>query len=120
MSDATNLFGNYTYTDATTDGTRLTRTPRHDLVLGFDTQISSRLSGGMDVRYVADVVPSAFAPADNKVGDFAVVGANFNFDLNDSAQAYLRIENLFDEDYETAGGFNMPGRAAFFGVRADF
>lgn len=120
VSDATNLFGNYTYTDATTDGTRLTRTPRHDLVLGFDTQISSRLSGGMDVRYVADVVPSAFAPADNKVGDYAVVGANFNFDLNDSAQAYLRIENLFDEDYETAGGFNMPGRAAFFGVRADF
>ena len=120
VSDATNLFGNYTYTDATTDGTRLTRTPRHDLVLGFDTQISSRLSGGMDVRYVADVEPSAFAPADNKVGDYAVVGANINFDITDSAQAYLRVENLFDEDYETAGGFNTPGRSAFFGVRADF
>ncbi|MEH6830735.1 MAG: TonB-dependent receptor [Sulfitobacter sp.] len=120
LSAATNLFGNYTYTDATTDGTRLTRTPRHDLVLGFDTQFSSRLSGGMDVRYVGDVKPSAFAPADNKVGDYAIVGANLNFDLNDKTQAYLRVENLFDEDYETAGGYNMPGRAAFFGIRADF
>lgn len=120
LSAATNLFGNYTYTDATTDGTRLTRTPRHDLVLGFDTQFSSRLSGGMDVRYVGDVKPNAFAPADSKVGDYAIVGANLNFDLNDKTQAYLRVENLFDEDYETAGGYNMPGRAAFFGIRADF
>ena len=120
LSAATNLFGNYTYTDATTDGTRLTRTPRHDLVLGFDTQFSSRLSGGMDVRYVGDVKPDAFAPADNKIGDYAIVGANLNFDLNDKTQAYLRVENLFDEDYETAAGYNMPGRAAFFGIRADF
>ena len=120
VSDATSLFGNYTYTDATTNGTRLTRTPRHDLVLGFDTQFSNRLSGGMDLRYVADIVPSAFAPADNKVGDYVVVGANINFDLTDNTQAYLRVENLFDEDYETAGGFNTPGRSAFFGVRADF
>ena len=120
MSDATNFFGNYTYTDAKTDGTRLTRTPRHDLVLGVDTQFSNRLSGGMDLRYVADVEPSVFAPADNKVGDYVLVGANLNYDITDSTQAYLRIENLLDEDYETAGGFNTPGRSAYFGIRADF
>lgn len=120
VSDATNLYGNYTYTDAATDGVRLNRTPRHDLVLGVDTQVTSRLSVGADLRYVADVLPSAFAPADNKVGDYSVMGASMNFALTDSAQAYLRIENLFDEDYETAGGFNTPGRSAFFGIRADF
>ena len=107
-------------TDAKTDGTRLTRTPRHDLVLGVDTQFSNRLSGGMDLRYVADVEPSVFAPADNKVGDYVLVGANLNYDITDSTQAYLRIENLLDEDYETAGGFNTPGRSAYFGIRADF
>lgn len=120
LSDVTNVYGNYTYTDAKTDGTRLTRTPRHDLVLGVDTQFSNRLSAGVDLRYVADVVPSAFAPADNKVGDYSVMGANVSFDLSDTAQAYLRVENLFDEEYETAGGFNTPGRSAFFGIRADF
>jgi vitamin B12 transporter len=40
--------------------------------------------------------------------------------VTDTAQAYLRIENLFDEDYETAGGFNTPGRSAYIGLRADF
>ena len=40
--------------------------------------------------------------------------------LTDRALAYLRIENLTDEDYETAGGFNTPGRAFYFGLRASF
>ncbi len=120
LSDATRLFGNYTYTDAKTDGARLARTPRHDLVLGFDTLFTGGLSLGMDLRHVADVEPSPFAPAGNKVGDFTVVGANVSYDLTNTTQAYLRVENLFDEDYETAGGFNTPGRSAYFGIRGNF
>ncbi|WP_299558395.1 TonB-dependent receptor [uncultured Sulfitobacter sp.] len=120
LSDATRLFANYTYTDAATGGERLTRTPRHDLVFGADTEFTNRLSGSFDVRFVGDVVPSAFAPADNKVGDYTVVGLGLSYDVTDTAQAYLRVENLFDEDYETAGGFNTPGRSAYVGIRADF
>ncbi|MCX7567420.1 TonB-dependent receptor [Sulfitobacter sp. F26169L] len=120
LNNTTKLYGNYTYTDAKTDGARLQRTPRHDLVLGLDTDITNRLSASMDVRFVGDVVPSAFAPADHKVGDYTLVGAGVSYDLTDSAQAYLRVENLFDEDYETAGGYNTPGRSAYFGLRADF
>ncbi len=120
LSDATRLFGNYTYTSAKTDSTRLARTPRHELVLGFDTQLMGALNAGMDVRYVADVEASPFAPVDNKVGDFTVVGANVSYDFSDTTQAYLRVENLFDEDYETAGGFNTPGRSAYVGLRASF
>ena len=120
LSDATRLFANYTYTDAATGGERLTRTPRHDLVFGADTEFTNRLSGSFDVRFVGDVVPSAFAPADNKVGDYTVVGLGLSYDVTDTAQAYLRVENLLDEDYETAGGFNTPGRSAYVGIRADF
>jgi len=121
LSDTLNLFGNYTYTDATDEGgARLVRVPRHDLVLGVDSDFTDRLSGTIDVRYAADALPSAFAPADNKVGTYTVVGAGVSFDLTDTAQAYLRIENLFDEDYETSGGYNTPGRAAYIGLRADF
>ena len=72
------------------------------------------------MRFVGDVVPSAFAPADNKVGDYTVVGLGLSYDVTDTAQAYLRVENLLDEDYETAGGFNTPGRSAYVGIRADF
>jgi len=120
VGTATDLYASYTYTDATTDGVRLTRTPRHDLVLGVDAEVTTRLGASLDIRYVGDVLPSAFAPADNKVGDYTIVGLGVTYDLTDTAQAYLRVENLFDEDYETAGGFNMPGRAAYIGLRADF
>lgn len=120
LSASTELFGNYTYTDASTNGDRLTRTPKHDLLIGVETEVTDRLQATLDIRHIGDVVPSAFAPADNKVGTYTVVGAGMTYDVTDSAQAYLRVENLFDEDYETAGGFNTQGRAAFVGIRADF
>lgn len=120
LSSRTEFFGNYTYTHATTDGERLTRTPKHDLLLGVETDVTDRLQAALDVRHVGDVVPSIYAPADHKVGTYTLVGAGVSYDVTDTTQAYLRVENLFDEDYETAGGYNTPGRSAFFGVRADF
>jgi len=120
LSSRTEVFGNYTYTHASTNGERLTRTPKHDLLLGVETDVTDRLQATLDIRHVGDVVPSIYAPADHKVGTYTLVGAGMSYDVTDTAQAYLRVENLFDEDYETAGGFNTPGRSAFFGVRADF
>ena len=114
------VFGAYTYTDAKTEGVRLTRTPRHDVVVGLSNAFSDKLSGYIDVRHVADVVPSAFAPTGHKVGDYTLVGVGLSYDVNDSSEVYLRVENLFDEDYETAGGFNQPGRGVYLGVRAEF
>jgi len=120
LNGAVTVYGNYTYTDAETNGARLTRTPKHDVTLGITGEIGQRVTAEADIRHVADIVPSAFAPANNKVGDYTLVGAGVTFAVTDRAEAYLRVENLFDEDYETAGGFNTPGRTAFVGVRASF
>ncbi len=120
VSDMVTLFGAYTYTDAETDGVRLTRTPKHDATIGVSANFNDRLSGYVDVRHVADIVPSAFAPVGNLVDDYTLVGAGLSFDVTDNAEIYLRVENLFDEKYETAGGFNQPGRAAYLGLRANF
>lgn len=120
LREGTGFYGAYTFTDAKTEGVRQTRTPRHDLVLGLSNDFFDRLSGYVDVRYVADVVPSAFAPADNLVGDYTLVGMGLSYDMTNTTEAYLRVENLFDEKYETAGGFNQPGRAVYLGLRAEF
>lgn len=114
------VYGNYTYTDARTRGARLSRTPRHDIVVGVSNDFTDRLTGYLDVRHVADVVASPFAPANHKVGDYTLVGAGVSYAMTDSTEMYLRVENLFDEDYEVAGGYNTPGRAAYFGIRARF
>ncbi len=119
-TDRVAVFGAYTLTDAETDGTRLALVPRHDLTLGVDVDFTDRLRGTFDVQRVADVEPSAFAPPNNDVGDYTLANLGFSYAVTDTAEAYLRVENLFDEDYETVGGYNMPGRGIYVGLRASF
>ncbi|MBR9841728.1 MAG: TonB-dependent receptor [Rhodobacteraceae bacterium] len=120
ISDTLSLYANYTYTDAKNNGARLQRVPKHDLVLGANATFGNGFAGLAEIQHVADVLPSPYAPATHKVGDYTLLNLGLSYAINDSTQAYLRIENLLDEDYETAGGYNTPGRAAFFGVRASF
>jgi vitamin B12 transporter len=110
----------YTYTDADQNNARAARVPRHDFALGLGAQITPRLDAQFTVQHVADIEPSAFAPAVNKVDDYTLFHVNANYALTDRVTAFLRVENLFDEDYETAGGFNTSGRAGFVGLRASF
>ena len=110
----------YTYTDADQNGARAARVPRHDLALGLGAQIAPRLSAQFTVQHVAGVEPSVFAPPVNKVGDYTLFHVSAAYDVNETVQAFVRVENLMDEDYETAGGFNASGRAAYAGLRASF
>lgn len=110
----------YTYTDAEQNGARAARVPRHDFALGLAAQITPRLDAQFTLQHVADVEPSPFAPAMNKVGDYTLFHASARYALTDRVDLFVRVENLMDEDYETAGGFNTSGRAAYAGLRASF
>ncbi len=120
VADGLTLFGSYAFTDAETEGTRLARVPRHDLSIGIERDFSDSFSVFASVTHVADIEPSAFAPADNKVDDHTLVSIGASYGISDTTEAYFRVENLFDEDYETAGGFNTAGRSFFAGIRAQF
>ncbi|MBK5934184.1 vitamin B12 transporter [Rhodovulum imhoffii] len=120
LAETVALYGNYTYTDAKDPDGRMARVPRHDLLMGVEAGLSDRLSSTFEVRHVADVKPSAYAPSGHKVGDYTLANAALTYDLTETATAYLRVENLFDEDYQTAGGYNTAERSFFVGLRADF
>jgi vitamin B12 transporter len=118
----------YTYTDANRPDRnpisnifdrekRIGLVPRHELTLTVQGDITDRLSAGASVKHLADRM-NDFASA--AMPDYTVVGAEAAYQLNDTAEAYLRIENLFDEDYETSSGYGTSGRAAFVGLRAKF
>lgn len=116
LSDRVTLTGSYTYTDATdAAGVQALRVPKHDLELGLDAAITDRLTMGVSLNHLADRTDTVGA-----VPDYTVVNMGASFDLNDNAQLYLRVENLLDEDYETAAGYATSGRAAYFGLRANF
>ncbi|WP_202331282.1 TonB-dependent receptor plug domain-containing protein [Mesorhizobium sp. L-8-3] len=51
---------------------------------------------------------------------YAVVNLGGSFRFTDHIEAYGRVDNLFDEDYEEVFGYNTQGRTAFFGLRGTF
>jgi len=119
------VFGNYTYTDAKTENggstNRLVRTPRHDLALGVEGRFNDRLSGVVTVQHVADFLDTGVWPAPTgPMPDYTVVNLGLTYDITDQAQAYLRVDNLFDEEYQTVRNYGQPGRQVFVGVRASF
>lgn len=117
INDRVSLFGNYTYTDANdATGAPLLRVPGHDLLLGLDADLGGNWNGSLTVQHVADR-PDEFG---TPMPDYTVASATVSYAINDNATAYLRVENLTDEDYQTAAGFNASGRAIHAGLRAAF
>lgn len=109
------VFANYTYTDAGSDSGRASRVPRHDLTLGVAGSLSDTLTAAIDLRSVNDTVSGG-----EVLDDYTVANVTLTQKLSANREAYLRIENLFDEDYQTVPNYSTPGLSVFVGLRASF
>ena len=121
LNDMIDLTGAYTWTKTrAADGSELGRHAEHVIVLGVDAQITDMFSAGATVQHFGGVVPAASDAGSPLVGDYTLVGVTAAYDLGNDVALSLRIENLLDEDYETAGGYNTAGRSAYLGLSASF
>ncbi|WP_168222918.1 TonB-dependent siderophore receptor [Oceanicola sp. D3] len=123
LSDKAALFGAYTYTESEDpDGERQLRVPRHDLVLGVEADFAPRWSFSGEVQHVADVLDvdaqTFVRPIEGD--DYTLVNAMVTYEINDGAEAYFRIENLTDAEYQTVNGYGQADRAFYVGLRAKF
>lgn len=123
VTERLNLSANYTWTDAKNasggaDGKRLTRRPEHMGNLSADYAFASGLKTGASVRYVGETFHDVANTV--KVGAYALVDLRASYPIDDHLEVYGRIENLFDEDYETVLNYGAAGRGAFGGVRVRF
>lgn len=126
LNDTWELTGAYTYTDAYRKYVNETpvrtgragRVPRHDLHIGVSGDFANGFAGGLGVNYIADRFDRD--NGSTPMPDYTTVNAHVSYKVNDSTEAYLRVVNLFDEDYEVVNGFNTSDRALYFGVRASF
>ena len=114
------LKGQYTMTltrDLMT-GTRLRRWPVNQASLSLYYQPVDSLNMILDFRFAG----SQFNDRENTqpVSSFNVVNLAVNYDLSDQFQAYVRVDNLFDEEYEEVLFFGTPSRSVFGGIRANF
>lgn len=116
LGDRAEVFGNYTYTDATApDGSQLVRVPKNDLTLGVSGDITERLRGVATAQFVSGIEDIG-GPLD----DYWVANATVTYAVNDVTEAYLRVVNIFDEDYEVIEGYGTSGRAFYVGLRTRF
>ena len=117
MAAGYELFGSYTYIDAEdATGAQLRRVPKHDLVAGLAATITQSLDAQILINHVADRADES----GQTMGDYTVVNASLSYDLSDRAEAFIRFDNIFDEDYQTIAGYGTAGRSVFVGVRASF
>ncbi|WP_238364275.1 TonB-dependent receptor plug domain-containing protein [Mesobacterium pallidum] len=113
FANGTELTGAYTY--VTTGGSAVldpsvgwsTAVPAHQLALGVAHDY-----GKTTVR--ADMLAALDRPG---LDDYAVFNLGAEYEVNDTMTAYVRVENVFDTEYQTVPGYGTSDRAAFFGFR---
>lgn len=118
--DALRVQANYGYVDAinAVTGLDLVRRPRHSVNLSVDYDWAFGLKTGATITHVG---PS-FDNASNtrKLNGYVLVDLRAAFPVTRNIELYGRIENLFNEQYETSYRYGTPRRAAYAGVRLAF
>lgn len=96
-------------------GKQLPRRPRQAVNVSADYRWSFGLSTGATISHVSHSFddPGHFT----RLSDYVLVDLRAAFPVTEAVELYGRIENLFDEQYQTAAGYGQPGRAAYAGIR---
>ncbi len=97
---------------------RLRRWPINQASLSLYYQPVDSVNAILDFRFVGEQYNGT--GNSQPVDSFDVVNLAVNYDISDQFQAYVRVDNLFDEEYEEILYYGTPGRSVFGGIRANF
>lgn len=106
----------YTFLEAEDpDGLRLDYAPRHDARIAAVARPADGVTLSASASYLSGVRDGA-----TTLDPFLLVNASAAYAATDNVEAYARVENLFDQDYQRQEGFATSGIAGYVGVRARF
>ncbi len=118
--DALQFRLNYTYADAENraNGLGLARRPKHSVNAAIDYDWAFGLKTGASATHIGD----SFDNATNTraLAGYVLVDVRAAYPVTNSVELFGRVENLFDEQYETTFRYGTPRRAAHVGIRASF
>lgn len=113
LNDRITLAGSYTYTDSSSNASSAwAAVPRHDFGLTVAARMTEALTGAITAEYLAD--------RQNGLPDYGVVNATLSYHFDATTEAYVRIENLFDNEYQSVPGYGTSDRAFYVGLRKSF
>ena len=93
-------------------GLQLARRPENRSTLDLYFRPHPRLSGSASLIVASDRVDSDGSDLD----DYGRLDLSLSYRLREGIEPYLRVENLFDDDYEEIRGFTSPGSVAVVGL----
>ncbi len=122
LGDRANLRLAYTYVDARfsagpRDGLRLGRVPRHELAVTLDSRLTDRLRNVTTIQSAAGRLDGNGI---NPMPNYAVVNTSFSYELTDRADVTLRVDNVFNKQYQTVAGYGTSDRAVYVGLSSRF
>ena len=103
--------------DTATD-LRLLRRARENYTLALARRLRGHVFA-LDVLYAGERRDFGF-PADISLPAYWLANLSARVAFSDRWTMFARMENLFDEDYELASGFNTMGRSLFVTLRHEF
>jgi vitamin B12 transporter len=105
----------YTYTDSEnkTTGGVLPRRPRHRGTM----QLFASPLEGLESSATLILVNSRRESDGSKMDNYAVVNTAVSYAVNDHLEPFIRVDNVFDEDYEEINGYGTPGFSVYAGIK---
>ncbi|KQM26385.1 MULTISPECIES: TonB-dependent receptor plug domain-containing protein [unclassified Sphingomonas] len=99
-------------------GRKLARRPANSMTVNADYRWAFGLSTGATVTMIGD----SFDNASNarRLDGYVLTDLRAAFPVTERVEVYGRVENLFDERYQTIFQYGTPGRAAYGGVRVRY
>ncbi|MFA6117102.1 MAG: TonB-dependent receptor [Sphingomonas sp.] len=122
--DDLTLTGNVSYIDSENRspganfGKDLARRPKETASVSVDYRLPFGLSVGGTISVVGDSYDDV--GNFNRLDGYSLASLRAEFPIGDRLTVYGRVENLFDEKYQTVATYGTYGRTAFGGIRVKF
>ena len=113
VSESFVLDASYTYTDSTQNGVDEIRRARNLGSLNLLWRAQDNLTINANAQHNGAQTDIGGVTLDA----FTLVNVNANFNATDKLDLYLRLDNLFDEDYQEVFGYQTLGFGASLGLR---
>lgn len=119
------LDGNYSWTlsedrspAAATAGNQLPRRPRHAWNVGADYAVPGGPTLGVAVRWSGEAFDNAANTT--RLAPYTLVDLRAELPISPEVRVFVRGENVFDEEYQTAYRYGTLGRSIYAGLRGRF
>ena len=111
---------NYTHLSAKDSKDQdLARRAKRQLGFALDYYGFEKLHMNINGSYVGTRYNSA-NKGGAQTGRYTLWNTVVNYDINDTFKTYIKLNNVFDKNYQTIDGYGTEGRAVYVGLKATF